>query len=418
MRRTDDTFRNPKNWDIDGGLPDDIWNTPERDDVGVSWDDIAGLDDDSDNNKLNGAEDIPDIQEYERRHYYTPEEEQAIGQRISAANQKYYQDYEAWFEARQAENQLEQERRKIEELDIPQNIIERYQVLSDLPQGVCVMGGMARSIAREVITGDVEPVRDIDLVNIVDEEGKSLVDNDKLDELAREYMPDDYAFGYGIKNEKLTNYFGTRDFTINQCLIRDGKLLVTRQAYDDFQENIIRPTKHELRNEGGLSSRILMKALMLKVVITEITSSVVTLEDIDLDFDRVRKFDVALTLNKMMSRGARAACAFTRELAEWKIIHKDFSGKPMHTAIHLLSLVRGFEFRSVDGDSGQEDEMYDFDDDLLKYYRPSGSRGEDVFDGYDDLWAGNHINMDDYERTSEMYTSDEYGWINSHSVDN
>ena len=78
------------------------------------------------------------------------------------------------------------------------------------------MGGVARSIAREIITGEREPVRDINLVNIIDENGSSEVDSATLDDLSQKYMPDDYAFGYGIGDETLDHYFKTRDFTINK----------------------------------------------------------------------------------------------------------------------------------------------------------------------------------------------------------
>jgi len=69
-----------------------------------------------------------------------------------------------------------------------------------------VMGGIARSIAREMITGEREPIRDIDLVNILDEEGNSENDHETLDMLSRKYMPDDDLFGHSIRDETLEHY--------------------------------------------------------------------------------------------------------------------------------------------------------------------------------------------------------------------
>lgn len=75
-------------------------------------------------------------------------------------------------------------------------------------------------------------------------------------------MPDDYSFGYGVGQDTLDNYFATRDFTVNQCLIKDGKLLVS-----DLAENIIRPTYYELPYDGdNLSGRLFLKAIMMQTV--------------------------------------------------------------------------------------------------------------------------------------------------------
>ena len=283
------------------------------------------------------------------------------------------------------------------------------------------MGGMARSIAREVITGDVEPVRDIDLVNIVDEEGKSLVDNDKLDELAREYMPDDYAFGYGIKSEELTDYFETRDFTINQCLIRDGKLLVTRQAYDDFQENIIRPTEYELPDrKSRLSSRLFMKALMMRTALETVTSSIPTMEDVRVYLDEIRPFDVALTLNKMMSRGVEMAHDFVDELVDWDILPEEYKGRPMHAARFLLDYVYRFEFRSTETDGALDENGFErsgqFSEDALNRYYSRNPEINNIVDEYDGLMPSDFVDDSSYdeddERIAGRYTLGDYRWMN------
>lgn len=80
-------------------------------------------------------------------------------------------------------------------------------------------------------------------------------------------------------------------------------------------ENINDIREYELSDEWGLSSRIFMKALMMKTVFSEVTGSIPTLEDVYME--RIYPFDVALTLNKMMSRGAEMAVNFTYELADW-----------------------------------------------------------------------------------------------------
>ena len=56
---------------------------------------------------------------------------------------------------------------RFEVIALPPEIREKYAFLEELPENVGVIGGMARSIARDVSTGEQEPIRDIDFVNRV-----------------------------------------------------------------------------------------------------------------------------------------------------------------------------------------------------------------------------------------------------------
>ena len=241
---------------------------------------------------------------------------------------------------------FDEEKLTLQEIPLPAEILERYSFLSELPHGVAVMGGVARSLAREIITGEREPIRDIDLINITDEDGNSEVDYDTLDELSRKFMPDDYTFDHGIGNDTLDHYFRTRDFTVNQSLIKDGKLIVSNFAYNDFQENIIRPTYFEHPYDGDdISSRLFLKALMMRSVFSQISDSIPLIEDMEQP-EYIGSFDIALFLNKAMSRGARTARIFTEDLADWDIISEEYAGRPVALAKALLEDVPTFEFRS------------------------------------------------------------------------
>lgn len=237
---------------------------------------------------------------------------------------------------------------RFEVFRLPEAITKRYEFLTKLPKNVAVMGGMARSIAREIITGDREPIRDIDLVNILGSDGESYNDWKTLDSLAAEYMPDDYAFGHGIQSETLERYFGTRDFTINEALVMNGALVVSSQAYDDLQENIIRPTEYEQPDSRRpASGRLALRALTMQTVLRECTSSYPLIEDMNIDSDYIGSFDVAVQLNKAMSRGAETAERFTELLADYNIIPAELGGKPKATARYLLKYrVYNFEFRA------------------------------------------------------------------------
>ena len=316
---------------------------------------------------------------------------------------------------------FDEEKLILQEIPLPAEILERYSFLSELPHGVAVMGGVARSIAREIITGEREPIRDIDLINITDEEGNSEVDYDTLDELSRKFMPDDYTFDHGIENDTLDHYFRTRDFTVNQSLIKDGKLIVSDFAYNDFQENIIRPTFFEHPYDGDdISSRLFLKALMMRSVFSQISDSIPLIEDMERP-GYIGSFDIALFLNKAMSRGARTARIFTEDLADWDIISEEYAGRPVALAKALLEDVHTFEFRpSTDERFKDIQECEDMDGffipPAMSHYHASNPVIRRAIAEYeDDL---NEPISSGKERASGYYTQAEYDEINRSSAYN
>lgn len=283
---------------------------------------------------------IDDNGDYEEESDYNDE----YGEEDDYDDGSYYSEYEKQHYGEERAD-FDEERLTLQEIPLPAKILERYSFLSELPHGVGVIGGVARSIAREIITDEREPIRDIDLINITDEDGNSEVDYDTLDMLSQKFMPDDYAFGHGVRNDTLEHYFKTRDFTVNQSLIKDGKLIVSNFAYNDFQENIIRPTYFERPYYGDIiSSRLFLKALMMRSVLSQISDSIPLIEDV-LQPEYISPFNTALFLNKAMSRGAETARVFTEDLADWDIISEDYAGRPVALAKALLEDVYAFEFR-------------------------------------------------------------------------
>ena len=316
---------------------------------------------------------------------------------------------------------FDEEKLTLQEIPLPAKILERYSFLSELPHGVAVMGGVARSIAREIITGEREPIRDIDLINITDEEGNSEVDYNTLDELSRKFMPDDYTFDHGIGNDTLDHYFRTRDFTVNQSLIKDGKLIVSNFAYNDFQENIIRPTYFEHPYDGDdISSRLFLKALMMRSVFSQISDSIPLIEDMEQP-EYIGSFDVALFLNKAMSRGAKTARAFTEDLADWDIISEEYAGRPVALAKALLEDAPAFEFRpSTDEQFKDIQECEDMDGffipPAMTHYHASNPVIRRAIAEYED-GLDEPIDSGE-ERVSGYYTQAEYDEINRSSAYN
>ena len=323
----------------------------------------------------------------------------------------YYESYER--------EELIEENLELISIDIPKHIIERLPFLLELPSGIAVMGGVARSVAREMITGDREPMRDIDLVNILDENGESKVPAEVVDELSREYMPDDYSFGHGMESTTIEDYFGSRDFTINQVLLMDGKLLVSNVAYNDFQENIIRPTYYEMPySDYTLGSRLFLKALMLRGVVSQVSDSVPLLEDINPP-DEVGSFNIALFLNKAMSRGSETARIFVDDLADWDVIPEEYAGRPIALAKSLLEEVYAFEFRP-----STDKRFYDIEecDDIGGYFVPpamsefytSDPAIREAIAEYDGI-PNKPSPYREGERISGHYTQEDYDGINRSS---
>ena len=323
----------------------------------------------------------------------------------------YYESYER--------EELIEENLELISIDIPKHIIERLPFLLELPSGIAVMGGVARSVAREMIAGDREPMRDIDLVNILDENGESKVPAEVVDELSREYMPDDYSFGHGMESTTIEDYFGSRDFTINQVLLMDGKLLVSNMAYNDFQENIIRPTYYEMPySDYTLGSRLFLKALMLRGVVSQVSDSVPLLEDINPP-DEVGSFNIALFLNKAMSRGSETARIFVDDLADWDVIPEEYAGRPIALAKSLLEEVYAFEFRP-----STDKRFYDIEecDDIGGYFVPpamsefytSDPAIREAIAEYDGI-PNKPSPYREGERISGHYTQEDYDGINRSS---
>ena len=335
-------------------------------------------------------------------------------------------DYNSYYNGDNERLEVKEDELKIREIPLPENILKRYDFIEKLPSGIAIMGGVARSVAREILTGEKEPIRDIDLVEITDNEDESTVDPELLDELAQTYMSDDYAFGHGIGLDTLEDYFSTRDFTINECLIKDGKLLVSELAENDFKENIIRPTYYEAPYDGDkLSGRLFLKAILMQTVISQISESIPLLEDVHVNFQYIGDFDTAVFLNKAMSRGVETAVKVTENLAEWGVVYPEFAGRPMALAKDLLTNAYNFKFRPstderfLEPEEGRDMSGFFVPKAMQEYHSsdPAIARAIDEYDSGPDYSNDDNDGDNNGEPVSGYYTQKDYDEINS-SVDN
>ena len=65
------------------------------------------------------------------------------------------ENYENGYEDEDERIEFRDSYKKINQYPLTPEIYERFPFLHELPQGVAVMGGVARSIARQFLTGDI-----------------------------------------------------------------------------------------------------------------------------------------------------------------------------------------------------------------------------------------------------------------------
>jgi hypothetical protein len=248
---------------------------------------------------------------------------------------------------------------------------------ANLPDGYCFMGGVARNIILAELGNQTMPPRDIDIVAITDFNP----DISLIDELSRKHMPDDYKHGHGIKIEKLGKYFDTRDFTINEVLVRGQKVYATKQGLHDLKYKIIRPTQYEARKwynydqkQEGISPKLAMKALRLHAEFEELygegAGKLEGIEEWQWEIDSIPIFYLALALDKAYQQGDALATKFYITLLKLGTIdtHAELgadSTRKLAMNIRYRMLDEGedpFVFSNeqlnIDPDGEPEDEVY------------------------------------------------------------
>lgn len=220
------------------------------------------------------------------------------------------------------------------------DLLEKYE-LNDLPQGIGVVGGAARTIAWEQLFNETRSViRDIDLVGFTE----CNPDTTRYEKLSQKYMPDDFEYGNGVRGESINTYFSTRDFTINEVAIVEGRLLLTQRAHDDLRDKTIRFAEHEVWQDGSVSDRLYRKAELMECVFqTQFGEGKFVREGI-YPYNP-SPFHAALALNKAFELGEEVTARYLGCMAEFPHNNPSaFQHFVITTAIELLDQT-DFEFR-------------------------------------------------------------------------
>lgn len=226
------------------------------------------------------------------------------------------------------------------EYELGDGVLEELS-LPELPKGYGYIGGAARAVALRVLYNEDAPIRDLDIVAF--EDFNPDMSYQRL--LSQAYMPDDYAHGYGVHSENLDRYFNSRDLTVNEVAVVDGKLIITRQAEADLRDKIIRPTTYEKEAYyGSVGPKMMVKMLLLEQVFKQEYGKG---EAVEIDPSSVALFYIALGLNKAMQYGEPIAQAFVKRLDQLGMLDRDLSRDPKKLAIKLRDITdfkfRGFE---------------------------------------------------------------------------
>ncbi|HSH18076.1 MAG TPA: hypothetical protein VK978_01695 [Candidatus Saccharimonadales bacterium] len=262
-------------------------------------------------------------------------------------------------------------------IDVPA-AIPRALALPRLPQGYGFIGGAARAVAMETFFGEQAQIRDIDII------GFDEFDPDPAlaEELSEKYMPDDAAFGHGVHNESLSDYFMTRDFTINEVAVANGRVLATQAAYDDLKTKTIR-----LSDDWYGEPKLAVKSLLMQAAFkVQFGHSTLVVEG--LDFEEVEDFHIALGLNKAFQYGPKVTAEFMRRLDQMDLVAGELKNDPVRLGRNLLEYT-GFQFRGSEAadqihnpqpEPSEEELLYQRAIDLSERF---AGKGRQYIDGQD-----------------------------------
>lgn len=143
--------------------------------------------------------------------------------------------------------------------------------LPELPPGVGIKGGTARTILEKTLNMErVERARDLDLAILADE-NRSTEENDRIQNAVMEFMRDDVRY-LGIARclsfctvKGIDEHMREQDLTRNEVLYVDGVVYATPRAISDCAKGIIRVTEHEKEQWGGegIGPKMMCKMLRL-----------------------------------------------------------------------------------------------------------------------------------------------------------
>jgi hypothetical protein len=222
--------------------------------------------------------------------------------------------------------------------------------LVELPQNYALKGGAARVTLEKALGINTNALaRDIDICYIGSAEEEDI---ELSKSLAESYADEDLQNGHGVETLE-ENYFQSRDFTINEVLVVNNVILLSKQALLDTLRSIIRFSEFEKTNfyyqenyneEKEVSVRFVNNKLASKAL--RLISEKEGFDFIDSDFfdhKSINDFHMALHLDRAMEIGPEVADRFVQKLKDYRQIPADING-PIE-CISYLNEYTDFVFR-------------------------------------------------------------------------
>ena len=206
-----------------------------------------------------------------------------------------------------------------------------------MPKGCAVIGGAARSLAFMMINPENQeliPVRDVDVAYFEDE-----ISQEEADIYAEHFSPDDFSHDHGAQEvSNIEEYMSTRDFTMNQVIYKDGRLIASRAAVRDIYKGVINPCDREdgywdddYWGEDYISTRIALKAVLQQTVLKEYIDDIKINDKIRNDqfyineYSSHNGFQLALAIQKSFDWGDDFPKKFLQNIVESPIFESDLS---------------------------------------------------------------------------------------------
>ena len=212
---------------------------------------------------------------------------------------------------------------------------------------------MARNRLCQVVHGKQLHISDIDLVYLVDQhdEFKSLKSypRHKWPEIiksARHKIPDEFKQA-DLDIINLSEYFDTRDFTINEVALISEGLICTPAAYQDMKDKIIRPSDNEkgvwvdANHAERYRSRIITRALKFLIEFQfqlGEDAEIKEIESWEFDPEKVFPVDLAKVLDDGYARGEKVGQRIYMELIKRGLIDPQIASnsRDLTTILRLI----------------------------------------------------------------------------------
>jgi len=267
-------------------------------------------------------------------------------------------------------------------------------LLHDLPKGYGFKGGYARSILlfELGLSGEIY-ARDVDAVRIINK-GENLED----DAVSKKYSLEDFEQGHGVEILE-EEYFETRDFTINEVLVSEGSVFLTKQCLLDTVRRIVRFSEYEKQRpnnpidgwDGGyfINDKLMAKAIRL-CASESLRGRSFDIADKDaFQHLEIKDFHFALHLDRALSEGFDVAVEYLRRMQEAGQLPKEIDDPVEFLRNFILSMQEEGSFVFRNAPSWMFDKEEEFFEELVEFVRknrPDAPRSDVLL--YSDLMYG------------------------------